>query len=140
IMMPGFWEDSNGRIPAEYLETETTIKGKYYAKLLKKFVQRSRRNATACLLARGQRLQQDNLPSHNSCFGQWQEVWLRNSFSPTLLSIPDPKRQRPFGNLKSTIRGRRFVINNGLFSWLKERALLASHWSVGNSMAEMYST
>ncbi|ELT98563.1 hypothetical protein CAPTEDRAFT_28007, partial [Capitella teleta] len=64
IIMPVFW-DSKGMIHLDNLEKIITIKGAYYAKLLKNVcvaIKEQRRG----LVARGPRLQQDNSLSHNS--------------------------------------------------------------------------
>ncbi|ELU09844.1 hypothetical protein CAPTEDRAFT_109621, partial [Capitella teleta] len=55
--------DSKRMIHVDYLEKGTTIKGAYYAKLLEK-VGAAIKKKHRGLLVRGQRLQQDNLPSH----------------------------------------------------------------------------
>ncbi|ELU17395.1 hypothetical protein CAPTEDRAFT_45117, partial [Capitella teleta] len=52
-------------IHIDYLEKGTVIKGAYYAKLLEKVCEAIKEKLRS-LLARGQCLQQDNTPSHNS--------------------------------------------------------------------------
>ncbi|ELT91612.1 hypothetical protein CAPTEDRAFT_89259, partial [Capitella teleta] len=88
VMMPHFW-DSKEMIHVEYLEKGTLIKGAYYAKLLKKkFVQQS---SLACQRA-APSAGQFSFTQKSQCDGQWQEVQLLNSFSPTLISRPNPMR------------------------------------------------
>ncbi|ELT88663.1 hypothetical protein CAPTEDRAFT_97020, partial [Capitella teleta] len=97
----------------EYMEKGTPIKGAYYVKLLE-IVCVAINEKRHGLFARGQRLQQNNSPSRNSHIAVASDrmCGFEILFHPLQSPGPTTCNYKPFGNLKNTIRGRRFASNN----------------------------